>query len=693
MKEVIVDLEEFKRGFYALDDTTKAPFGALRTMRNAQVTNKGGLAPRPGTLLIGTENTTVAVNRGFTSYKKSFGADQFLVKSYDDELEAYSMNHPTLGWFRVKNGLTVPTATNKCEFGFATSLVNTDNQDYLVASNRYDPYMRWTGAVTQLNGALAGGEAALTVDSTLTPDVFESQTASASAATTLDIATALWASSQWIGFYVYITSGVHSGKVRLITANTTTQITFDTLGSDPVSPTFEIRQLLFPASGTVIYGGTTLAYSAVPTSTTLTVVSAHAAADNSIVTLTPTVYPANPRGNRLTNYLNRIVVGNVRSAMARNAGGALAGFSSGGSFFVSKVNTPFDFGFSAARVAGEGDIISTPYGGGEGTDVAHQEDGAYLFKEEYIEQLQYSQDTADLAIRTPLKAGVGSVGKTIKGSDDVYFVTKDKRFTSLGRVKTKDIKPETENIGNSVQNYLKQCGTDDVGRGAEIENKVYIPLKSSSAASYNDVLLIYNKNNKGYFEGIWDIPVFGIAEMGSDWFYAASNSPNVYQMFTDAHADVVGDERFPILSEVATHFMNFTSSKSNLQAMSSIFVEGYIRGGTEVTFNLWRDFSNTPFLTFTFATDTDTGLLDGESSSAFLGSSPLGIDPLGAVFSDVLEDGRRHFSFRVYFPYQYGNYFSIGHSSFGTDYDYEITRYGLGIKEDPAVKAARIKTV
>ena len=43
MKEVFIDMEKFKLGFYALEDTTKAPFGSARTMTNCQVTDRGGM--------------------------------------------------------------------------------------------------------------------------------------------------------------------------------------------------------------------------------------------------------------------------------------------------------------------------------------------------------------------------------------------------------------------------------------------------------------------------------------------------------------------------------------------------------------------------------------------------------------------------------------------------------------------------
>lgn len=685
MKQVLLDLEKFKLGFYALEDTTKAPFGSLRVMKNAVVTDRGGLSPRPGTALLGTENTASKQIRGLYTYKRSFGTNEVLVKNYDDEMEGYSKNHSTGGWFRVKDGFTADK-----EFGYISSLVNTENSDFLIGCNRFNDYFRWGGAITQLNGALVGAETSIPVDSTLEEDVFYSGTAASASATTVTIASSIWAADQWNTFEIYITSGTHSGKVRKITDTTGDTLTFDTLGSTPGTCTFEIRKLAFPETGSIIYNGTPIAYTTIQSATAFAVSSAHAAPDNSVVTLVPVSYPENPRGNRLTNYLGRIVVGNVRSAMARGSGGALGGYATGGSAFVSKINNPFDFGYTATRVAGEGDIISTPYGGGEITDVQHQEEDAYIFKEKYIEAIQYSQDANDLAVRTPLKAGVGSIGKTIKGSDDIYFITADKKFTSIGRVRAKDLKPETENIGSPIKRFLDACGVDDIGRGAEFKDKIHIPLKSDPDQAYNDILLIYNK--KGFFEGIWDIGAFGLTEFNSELCYAEANGANVYKLYQDAHADVVGDNRYPIFSEVATHFFNLTPSKANIQAMSSLYVEGYIRAGTTVTFRAWKQFSTDAFLEFTFSTD-ETGFLDGQESQAFLGGSPLSIGTLGATFSDPDADGRRHFSFTVYFPPQYANFFSVGHTSNGADLDYEITRYGLGLKEDVSVDATRVKSI
>lgn len=681
--DIFIDFEKFKLGLYALEDTTKAPFGSARTMKNMRITDRGGLAPRLGTSILGDFNSSSESGMGLYNFRKSFDADEFLIKAYDDELEVYSKNHSSAGWFRLKNGFT----TGK-EFGFVTSLVNTDNEDYCIFCNRYDDYQKWRGAVTLLNGALAGGETSITVDSVLTEEVFESKTASGSSATTLDVADTPWADDMWIGFYVYITSGTHIGKIRAITDNDNNTITFDTLGSDPSTCTFEIRKPAFPATGTLIYNGTEIAYTAIPTATTFTVASAHAGDDNDAVTLIPTKYPAAPRGNRLANYLGRIIVGNVRSALARNSGGALSGFSSAGSYFVSKLADPTDFSFTATRVAGEGDIISTPYGGGDITDIIAQEDSAYIFKKRYVETVQYSQDANDLANRTPLKAEIGSVGPVVKGSDDVYFVTDDKKFTSLGRVASKDVLPQTDNIGFKIQRLLNNYvfGT---GRGIEDVDRIYIPCKSSSSETNNDIVLVYNKINQS-FEGIWDIHANFFEKFNDKKYFIESNSANVYE-FNTGHADYDGTTRYPISSEYACNFLNLTASHGYSQALNSLYFEGYIKGNSTVTFKAFKDFSNTEFLSFDFS-GTESGLLDGEEISAFLGSDPIGLRPIGSI-GEVDEEGRRHFYFRVYFPFQYGNHFSIGFSSSESDNDYEITRIGLGLSESVSVDTSRIKNI
>jgi hypothetical protein len=685
-KDRIFDIEKFSTyGFQALEDTTRAPISALRIMRNAQITKRGGLGPRPGTILLGALNESTKKVRGLYTFRKSLGSDEFLIKCYDDEMEFISKNYESAGWNRLRANF-VPDQ----EFGFVTSLVNTANQDYVLGCNRYDPYFSWTGAVSELSEELVGGEIAIPVDTTLLPDIYEAKTADGSSATTLEIPDSLWAVDQWVNFYVRIGSGTEEGKIRKITGNTADTLTFDTLGADPGLADFEIRKLAYPALGTIIYNGNTISYTSIPTDDSFEVSSAHPAPEGALVTIVPTDYPGAPRGNRLTNYLGRIVVGNVRSALVRDSGGAYQGYSSAGSVFISKLSDPTDFGFSAPRVPAEGDIISMPYGGGDITDVQTQESQFYAFKGSYIEGVSYSQDANDLPNRDPLKAGIGSAGKTIRGADDIYFITGDKQFSSIGRVKLNDVKPQTLDIGNVIDRFLSRCGIDAVGRGIEIGEKVYIPLKSNEDRIDNDIVLIYNRNSR-IFEGVWDLAVFAFEKWNGKYVYGESDGPNVYQMLI-GHADVQGENRLPIDFEVATHYINLTASKGYQQSNMGMVVEGWIAGGASFSTKIWKDFSDSPIVTFNFAFNEEA-YLDGEESSAFIGHAPLGIDPMGATLSDPDADGRRHFMFQTYYPHQYGNFFSFGFAANDADNDFEITRFGLILKEDATVNMNRIKTI
>lgn len=680
MKDLFIDITKLKTGLYALEDTTNAPIGSFRKMSNVQVTDRGGIAPRPGIEQIGTDEVGAYTNRGFTNFKRSFASNEILIKAYSTKIVAYSKNHPECGWFPIKTDLT-----DGKEFGFVISLVNTDFKDYLVMSNRYDPYMVWDGSVAKITEALTGGETVIKVDTLLTPEVLYSGTATANSATTLDVANTPWAASQWNNCYVYIPG---TGKVRKITATTTSQITFSTLGAGPGNVAFEIRSLVFPESGTVIYNGTTIAYTTIDVYNRLPVASAHAAPINSGVATVPTSYPGNPRGNRLANYLTRIMVGNVRSAVARDSGGALQGYASAGSLFVSKQKVPTDFSYTATRIAGEGDVISMPYGGGDITDVQAQEDSVYVFKKEYTEQIQYSQDANDLAIRTPLKPGVGSIGKTIRSTDDIYFFTQDGKFTTVGRAKLKDLKPQTENVGYYIKRLLDTYQKEDVC-GVEFKDKIYFSLKSDEDVAHNNITLIYNKKNKT-FEGIWDIGASGFAVYNSLPYFASADGIGVYQMLKGT-ADVIGTTRYPFSSDCEFNLMNFTPSKADIQALNGVYFEGYIKGSTSIDFKIFKGFETTPFLQFTF-NGNESSFLSGSLSGSFLGDQPIALQPLGTI-SEPDNDGRRHFMFKVYFPYQYNNYFTMGWRSSGTDLDYEIIRTGLMLKEEFSMNQNQVKSV
>lgn len=692
-QETFIPFSEFQQGLYALADTTKAPWGSARIMRNMMITDQQGASPRPGTQLLGSSNASNLGCQGFYNYKRSYETDEILIKAYDTYLEGYSKNYSAAGWFTIKN-----TMTSDKDTGFLNALLNSDNNDYCIIGNQFDNYQTWEGALAQLNGALVGGETTVTVDSTLTSDIYNMQTATSSSSTTLVVSSAPWAADQWNGLYVHITSGTWKGYISPISATTTDTITFTSVGGDPGTCTFEIRKTRFPASGTLQLGLNTSTYSAIPTDTTITFDSAPTTADGTIISEVPTLYPQNPQGNRFCNYLGRDICVNVRSALAYNSdGSALQGTLAGGNFYVSKITNPFDFTYSAARLAGDGDFQPTPYGGGNVLDAATMEDFFYVFKRDYIESVQYSQDTADQILRVPLKAGVGSIGRVIVGQDDIYFVTPTKQITSIGRAKLRDLKPHTDNIGLPIKRLLDDFDFSDVN-GIQYKNRILICCKSAVTRTKNDIALVYNLTS-GAFEGIWDIPAQGFSIWQNDrLFYAESMTANVYEMFV-GNSDVTDTDRFGIDAEYASHFFDVTYKRRNFfknrvaetQQCHGYYFEGYIKGGTTVTFQAWKDFSATEFLKFDFS-GTETDFEDVSTDNAFLGGAPIALNPMGA-FGPVQEDGRRHFAFAVFFPYQYGRYFSVGFKSSGADLDYEISHIGLAMSPTPDLITSRIKSI
>jgi hypothetical protein len=454
---------------------------------------------------------------------------------------------------------------------------------------------------------------------------------------------------------------------------------------------FEIRMPIFPTSGTLAYAGNTLAYSAIPTDTTITTSAAIAAPAGTVITLSPDTYAGAPRGNRMASYLGRIIVGNVRSALVLNSGGsALQGYASAGSYFVSKLNNPIDFTYSAPRVPGDGDVVATPFGGGDINAVMAFENYAYIFKSRYVESVQYSQDGNDLPNRVPLPQAGGSVGKAIQGTANLYFMTADNKFMSIGRIQLVTQLPQTKNLGIKIKRLLDTYFFDQVA-GFEWKDKVYIACKSLSTLTANDTVLVYHKE-KDIFEGLWNLNAFGFEYFNNTLVFAEATSPNVYTMLTGT-ADVVGTQRNAIPFSAISHFANFTASKANLQAMDSVYFEGYIDAATTVTFKVYKAFESTPFLYFNFS-GTENGLLDGSISGSFLGGHPLALTPSGTISNpDDGNNGRRHFQFRVYFPYVYANYYAFGVEGTDTDLNFELTRVGFGVKEDPVVDTTKIKEI
>ncbi len=697
-KERIIDINDLARGLRVLEDGTKAPLGSARVMNDMWITDRGGLARRPGMELFGANDTSAQPNVGFTVYKKADAADtQIMLKARNGDLMYYDVS--TAAWNVLLGDFTVGS-----DFDFEPSIFNLEFDDYLYGGNRTEPYFRWQGQITHANGAYAGGAGTLTVDSVFTPEVLFAlpYDFNGSAVTNADIdgggttitnmPAGLFVDDQWNGLYIHVLTGAFAGQIRQITDCVASPpvITFNTFGGNSAGITFEIRRLAFPTTGTLATGtaGGQLTYTGVPTSTTFTISAGAAVADNAPVTTTPTFYFGAPRGNRLASLYSRMYVGNVRSGVGYNSGGTLQAAQSEGSLFMSKVLNPTDFTFSASRTAGQGDIVPTD-SGGVIRDTITQQDGVYFGKEHAIGVLSYTQDTSDLAQKQFKKGGVGLANKFTKGKDDVYFMTPQNEFTSLGRVPGADSNEQVVNIGLPIKRLLDTYGVDK-NAGYEWKDRVLMSVKRTPSSAFNDVTFVWNKRT-GNFEGEWDVGFFGFEERDGELYGAEASSANVYRLFTEDTDIVKGTTRLPMTCRWLSNWFNLTSSKFNDQEIDSFAIEGYIKGNTSLNFELYKDYNAAPFFTFSFA-GTEDGLLDGVPTASYLGEFPLGLEPQGAIGDTVDDLGRRHFMFIIYFPQTQARVYSIGTNNTGTGQDFEIIRYGLNVTESTTFNLSKVKS-
>lgn len=688
MEKKVIQFGDFREGLVVSEDPTNTPLGSARKIINGTITDRGGVSKRKGVKLLGTFDDSNGRCQGFKVFKKTDAITEIPIKALNTgKLQYY--NPVTLDWALLKDDFT--EASN---FGFTHGFVRTGNADFIYGGNRNEDDFKWQGTVTKVAATAAIGATTLEVTSVLRPDIYEDKTASASSTTTLDVSDTPWVNDQWNGFYVYIKSGVEINKIRKITDTINNQITFDALDVDPGNCEFEIRYTDFPASGTLMIGNNEVVYSAMPeyNKFTVTALTAEATEDDP-VTLVIVFNEGGPRGNRMCYLVGRRYIANVVSGMKRDSSGVLGGAAQPGSVFVSEVVNGLhndgnldSFSYGDPRVAGEGDIIAGVLGGAGHIDILPHNDAVYMFKPFSIESVAYSQDADDLANIEQPSPNYGAIMRPIKGKDDIYFVTSDKQLTTLGLVLQKADKEQATNIGLKVKRLLQDYSYEKTAKGGVYQNRIYIPVKSKSSDSSTNRLLVYNMDEiKRRFEGEWWLNIDSMDIFENELYFSSSVNSNVYKI-DDGLNDILGStssntQDYPITFEWLGNWVNLTQSKFNRQSVNVFACEGYILGNTKLTFNLYKNLQDIPFLSFDFE-GTESGFVDVDFSSMFKGSLPKGLQPKGAVGTEVDNEGRRHFLFYLYFPFEYGEQFSWGFTNSGKDQSFEVIRGGMNPSED-----------
>lgn len=151
--------QDYTPGFIDKPDVTQLKPGALiRGSQNVVINDGDRVANRKGFEQFGDVSVATDAGTSIHSMIRRSGV-QTLLRAYSTFLEYHHTG--TEAWENLNDGYTTGLT-----FGIADHVVNTDASDFVYFCNGEENYSRWNGAITQLNGALAGAEATINVDST-----------------------------------------------------------------------------------------------------------------------------------------------------------------------------------------------------------------------------------------------------------------------------------------------------------------------------------------------------------------------------------------------------------------------------------------------------------------------------------------------------------------------------------------------
>ena len=472
--------------------------------------------------------------------------------------------------------------------------------------------------------------------------------------------------------YVYFGNGVENysrwnGAITEYASSTVNTITKE--GSSTWA------SLGFSATGSVIIGGTTYAYTGGTATTTLTGVTpdpsgAGYTAGQPVAQIV-TTYASGPKGNIFINANNRIFVAgdpnNQQSVYFTKYGDATD--------FTGITTLITD---STATAAG---YFNLGEGGGGVTDMVLDEGSIYIFKKAIVYKATLSDSLYTLVPLKPFDSKSQTMGAqagtVFVGGNSVFLITPDRQILSLERVEQIDY-PQVSLISYLINDPSTNQFVFDASEGIVFRNKAFITCKSSIDATVNDIVLVWNILQK-----FWDTPITGwnVTDFciyddgnGEELYFASSNSTNVYKVITDPVDDV-----YNVGANWRTKQYNF-GLEAEQKVQDSVFIEGYIDTSTTLTVSLLLDEEGfTQTYTGTIA-GTDTGLLFSSADFNVYGFEVFGGQMFG---SNDDESGQK--KFRVYFtnkvravPFYTAQ---LDFSSNGANQQWEVINYGFHVEK------------
>lgn len=156
-------LQDFSGGWVSeLDrEADSLALNEASDLQNVDFDGRGSFKIRGGFERLGDEDATAGSISETTTFYRPILVDEIAVRQNGTTLQYL---HSVLNTWQTLP--TVGSVTSGAKVGFIAHTSATDTEDYLYFSDATMALERWTGGHTQINGALSGGEATVTVDST-----------------------------------------------------------------------------------------------------------------------------------------------------------------------------------------------------------------------------------------------------------------------------------------------------------------------------------------------------------------------------------------------------------------------------------------------------------------------------------------------------------------------------------------------
>ncbi len=455
--------------------------------------------------------------------------------------------------------------------------------------------------------------------------------------------------SRWSGNHV----GLHADGV---TSTATFVLTDTTTG------------IGFPDTGTLIYCGQSIAYTAVEAGG-FQVGSSHACAADKGVAEFPDQFSDKIQGNIYTVANNRLFIAGIASTTQ--------------AVYFSKYGDALDFVGAALITSSTADaagIFNLGEGGGGITGLALDEGSIYIFKRSLIYKATLDGD--GIYTLVPLKpfdgksqtTGAVSSGSVFTGGNGVFFITPDNQIMNLSRISTVDypqIVPISDVIKPTVNAVRMASST-----GIFFKNQAFISVQSDSEVGRNDAVFLWNDIISAWESPIigWNASVFTIYDDGDGeaLYFGDSRVAQVYKVTSSAIDNELG-----VTSNWRSKQFTFGTAEE-LKEVDNFYIEGYISDNTTLSISLLYDENGDTQIYTTEFSGTETSFMFDAPEFNLFGFHAFGFERFGS--SEVPDNNK----FRIYLNKSLRRVpfynLQLELASDGVGQSWEVTNYGFHVR-------------